>query len=365
MIFDDLNKAPVPTIPKDIKDPPLFAQPLETTKDAFTIELRKFFDRQYQTASRVEEIPTIKKYDISLSSSASSLETAVQLIQKHPSALENLPLIAVLGAVGRNRPMSINNQFVTAVSPRPSVLSSNTEPFILADGQTIQFKTTDVNGNNRVSTIILRQSRFVNMAAATATEVVREINFQALYANGVDSSGKVVLAYGGPGTTGTSGSIEIVGGTAIAALGFTIGQKSEYTNIVPYNRYIQSSNIDVALEVATEDENTRTEITDLIWAFFTFFITDRQSTLYGRSIFDNTISNETYQVIIKPDPSMSGEQEVPRPNTQLDKVYVNRINVSTITMQYIDRAVVLPGTTTPFYLDANGILRDESIPPRN
>jgi hypothetical protein len=112
-----------------------------------------------------------------------------------------------------------------------------------------------------------------------------------------------------------------------------------------------------------EDYNVRTELTDLIWNFFTYQMNDRGYTFLGRSTFDPNIKNETYQIVLKPDPSMSGEQEVPRPGDEKDKLYVNRINVSMTTMQYMDKAVVKPGTTTPLYI--TDINLDESIPDKN
>jgi hypothetical protein len=93
---------------------------------------------------------------------------------------------------------------------------------------------------------------------------------------------------------------------------------------------------------------------------------ERDYTLLGRSIFDPSIPNETYQVIIKPDPSMAGEQEVPRPGDERDKIYVNRLNIPVTTIQYLDKAVIVPGTiNTPLYLDADNIEPDDSIPPKN
>lgn len=362
MIIDDLRKGSIPTIPTDLKDPPRFAQPVETTKDVFTLELQKYTNRQYQTASLIAELPTIKKYDISTNPNESSLETAVRLIQKHPGAVENLPLVAILGAVGRNRPISMNNQTVAVVAVGPSIVGTIAGPFVLTDGMTILYTTVDERGNSHDSTIILRTSRFTSVGAATVDEVIAEINFQALYAHGTNSAGKVEIGFHNLQSGSTGGDIKITGGTALSVLGFTINQQALHTDIIPYRRYIQATNVDVAIEVATEDENTRTELTDLVWAFFTIVMNDRRFTFYGRSTYDSAVTMESYQITIKPDLSMAGEQEVPRPNSQLDKVYVNRINIPVLICQYVDKAVLIPGTTTPFYLNGSNVQSSDLIP---
>ena len=363
--FDNYNRLE-PTVPNDTDDPPRFGQPVETTKDGFVIELRKFFNRAQISSSRLAEIPTIRKFDLSTKPSEGSLETAVRLIQKFPDIQENLPLIAVLGATSRNLPMGISGQYVAAVAPRSTVYSGNTEPFALVDGDTIQFKITTANKEEHTTTIQLRGRTFQDISQATVDEIIKEVRFQSLYASAGNWNGKLGLSFGGPVFPNTvTGDIEIIGGTALAALGFNIGDKALYKDNIPYHRYHQATYIDVAIEVAAEDYNQRTELTDLVWSFFTFYMDNRDYTFLGRTTFDETIPNETYQVIIKPDPSMAGEQEVPRPNDEVDKVYVNRINIPVTTIQYIDRAVLVPGTQTPLYLDSANLEFDKTIPEKN
>lgn len=374
LITDNLEKRPEPTIPDDETDPPRFGQIIETTKDAFVIELKKFFDRNRISNSRLREIPTIKKFDFSFKRNESSYETAVKIIRKMPDIDENLPLVAILAATGRNLPMGIGGQLVAPVSARTYVQGSQIEPFALEDNQTLIYQTTTPQKETLTSVIMFRGHRFDNIAVATAQEVVDEINFQALYARAsIGEGGRINLAYGGPATSplpnGITGDIEIGdedndAGTAAATLGFVAGQKSEYTATTPFNRYHQAMSLDIAIEVVSEDENVRTELVDLVWAFFTFYMDERDYMFLGRSIFDSSIPNETYQVIIKPDPSMAGENEVPRPGDERDKLYVNRLNISVTTLWYTDRAVV-SSNGTPFYLDADGVQYDGTIPGKN
>lgn len=372
IIPDNLNKRPEPTQPDDPNDPPRFAQPIETTKDVFVVELKRFFDRNDISSSRLKEIPNIRKFDISYKKGESSHETAVKIIRKLPDIKENLPLIAVLAATGRNLPMGIGGQYVRSVATRTYVHSSNLGPYALIEGMTLIYRTTTAQKETRTSIVSFRTRAFIDISQATAQEVVDEINFQALYVRAsVAQNGVINIAFGGPADGGNvTGDIEIGddegdAGTAAAILGFVPGQKSEYSATVPSNRYHQATSLDIAMEVVSEDENVRTELCDLVWAFFTFYMDERDYMFLGRSIFDPSIPNETYQVIIKPDPSMAGENEVPRPGgDEVDKLYVNRINISVTTLWYTDRAVV-SSSGAPFYLDADGVEYDESIPQKN
>lgn len=368
-IIDNLNKRPEPTTPKDTLDPPRFSQSTETTKDAFILEIEKFFNREDIPKNRLIEIPTIRKFDISFKSNERSHETAVKIIRKFPELNENLPLIAVLATTGRNLPMGIGGQYVHAVAPNTSITGITKERFVLTNGQTLRFTTITSQKEERYTTIIFRASRFCNVRNATAQEVADEINFQALYARAtVNSCGSIVLSYGGPADKNNTGDI-VIGfdgdaGSAARTLGFTLGQKSEFNSTTPFNRYIQATSLDVAMEIVSEDDNIRTELTDLLWSFFTFYMDERDYMFLGRSIFDPSIPNETYQVIIKPDPVIAGESEVPRPGDEMDKLYVNRINVSVTTMWYTDRAV-LTSNNSPLYYDATSVVQDGTIPQKN
>lgn len=373
MIIDNLNKRPEATVPTDTSDPPRFAQPVETTKDAFVTELKKFFNRAKITQSRLEEIPTIRKFDISLKKNESSHETAVKVIRKLPNINENLPLIAVLGATGRNLPMGIGGQYVMPVAPRTFVASSINNIYNLSgfnQTKTLKFRSVTPQKTIRTTTIVLRDSRFTSLVAATPEEVVKEINFQSLYVKAfVNTDNGISISYGGPADSGKVTGDIMIGdgtdaGTAAAALGFTNNQTALYVNTIPYNRYHQATSLDIGIEIVAEDDNVRTELNDLVWSFFTFYMNDRDYMFLGRTIFDQSVSNETYQVIIKPDPSMSGENEVPRPGDEKDKLYVNRINIGVTTIQYIDRAVVT-ASGTPFYYDAAKVTVDPTIPPKN
>ena len=112
-------------------------------------------------------------------------------------------------------------------------------------------------------------------------------------------------------------------------------------NNIACNRENLAEDFTVSLQVVTESDNVRTELSDLLFDFFTFIMADRQFQFYGRSTFDQDILDETYQIIIKDtDVVLAGEQEIPRPNDQKNKVYINAIQVPVTAIMYTDRILV-------------------------
>jgi hypothetical protein len=170
---------------------------------------------------------------------------------------------------------------------------------------------------------------FASIGAATVDEIIKAINAQALYAVAYKTyAGNLALKAGNYGM-GFPNSITITGGTGRAALGFTINQTDQ--NFGPgkqaMERHCISATISLGLEVVAESENIRT-------------MADRQFQFYGRSVFDESVADEYYQIIIKDsEVQLSGEQETPRLNDPKDKLYINRITVPCIVIQYTDRII--------------------------
>jgi len=370
-INDPLNKGPVPTVPYNLNQPPQFSQATETVKDAFIIEIRNLLNRQYQVPNLLAQMPTVKKYDFSFNPAEKSMKTMATIIRKMPDLIEQLPVIAVLSTTGKNRSTGIGGPYVEVVAAKTSVSTSNNTTFALADGMTLSFQTTTPTKVVNNSTITFFADKFLNIAQATPLEVANCINLFAAHANAqVNLSMGVDLSYGGPLNKSITGDIKITGGTALTALGFTVGQQALYVNSQPYHRYLQTTELTVSMEVGAEDDNTRTELTDLLWGWLNFLMQDKQFTFFGRTLFQPTpsapIPNEVYQVVIGPDASLNGETEVPRPNDDKSKIFINRIDVPVVFMQYIDRQALVPGTTTPLYLDASKVTQNLlTLPPKN
>lgn len=338
----------IATVPDNLKQPVRFGGITELVKDAFVLELRHFFNTQYN-GIRTGELPRVDKYSVALDISVDPLESAVNLVRSYPDITEDLPLIAVLATTGQNLKLGLSNKFTSVTIPAAKVVSNNSGPYALTDGMTL-IVTTQPDGvetNVKTSTYTFRSYMFTNISQATLDEVIYAINFQALYATAFRAQfgSMTTLGLRAGGVSGTSfpNKITVTGGTAMAALGFALNQADQ--NYGPgkqaYERFHIAANLTIGLEVVTESENVRTEITDLLYDFVTFVMADRMFQFYGRSTFDETVLDETYQIIIKDSEiSLTGEQETPRLNDPRDKLYINRVNIPVTAIQYTDRIIV-------------------------
>lgn len=345
------------TIPDDLNQPSKFGAITELVKDTFTLELRHFFNTAY-TQARIGELPRIDKYSVAGDVLTDPLETAINLVRSYPDITEDLPLVAILATTGKAQKLSISDHLTSLVVPTAKVVSSVNGPYVLTDGMTIilESQPDGVVSSLRESTFRLPAFMFASIGAATLDEVIAAINFQALYVKAVKEKVgtdiRLAIQGGGPNGTQFPNKITITGGTALAALGFTVAQTDQNygTGKKAYYRHHIVSDLTVGIEVVTESENVRTDITDLLYDFVTYTLADRMFTFYGRSSFDNTVSDESYQIIIRDNEiTLSGELETPRLGDNRDKLYINRINIPVTAIQFSDRtATNLNGTiTTP------------------
>lgn len=156
--------------------------------------------------------------------------------------------------------------------------------------------------------------------------------------------GTPVLAIRAGGQKGTlfPNVINITGGTALAPLGLVVSQTDQNFGAgkLAYERHHVAADLTVNIEVMAESENVRTDLTDLVYDFFTYVMADRKFQFYGRSIFDDTILDETYQIILKDNEfSFGGDTEVPRPSDNKDKIYVSRLSIPVTAILYSDRII--------------------------
>lgn len=372
----------VATVPDDLNQAPKFGTITELTKDAFILELRHFLNTKY-TNLRLGELPRIDKYSVAVDVNQDPLETAVALIRTYPDIEEDLPLLAVLATTGQNKKLSISDNFTSLTINSAKVVGTVANgPFNLSDGMTIQFTTqpdgvqTYQNGTSAIvsSTMVFRSFMFTDITHATLDEVIYAINFQALYvtayATSPDSQSRQFLAIRAGGLQGTSfpNQITITGGTALAALGLTIGQtdKNFGAGKQAFERHHMAADLVVAIEVVAESENIRTELSDLLYDFVTFVMADRKYQFYGRSVFDSSILDETYQIIIKDNEiAFTGETEIARTNDPKDKIYVNRVMVPVTTIMYTDRIITDKKGNTVTPLINIGLISDDNLPVPN
>lgn len=144
---------------------------------------------------------------------------------------------------------------------------------------------------------------------------------------------------------------------------FTLRSQDHFLNYTPKNRYIQGAQRTIQLLVLTDDDNTRTELFDLIWTWATFTLEEKYFTFHGRSGFEGqTVQNETFQICIVPPVTDGGLSEVPRPGDGTGKIHIGTISLNLILTRYIDRDVFFPGTDTPFIVQPGTLVFNDTLP---
>ena len=345
----------IPTLPLDPNDPFRFSQLIETVKDCFQRELTTYFDyRRSGFQSLKNEIPTIEKYNLGFSSNDAAVETFTHVLLQHPDILEHLPLIAITTASGSNLKLAFGGQFVASVQPPARVKGTKTGPFALQPNDKIAFKTTPNGGPPIISTVLFVPAMFHNLAAATIDEVLVAASLQLLYLTAkktLYSNPVGVLRFDAVGPMATAihpNSIEVLGPpystpNALAELGFVAGTAESTATRNPANRYQLATNLTVGIDLGTESENERRELTDLLVYFFSLEMDKRDFTFYGRSVFDDEFPDEWFQIVLRDQHSLSGEAEIPRQGgsgEQRDLIYINRLQVPVTVIDYVDRELV-------------------------
>lgn len=364
------------TTPDDLNDPPRFAQIVETTKDAFVLELRQFFDRN-QTAQRLDELPTVEKYALGYGPSEDPYETTVSLFQEFPDVLEHLPHVIVTAGGVTNKRMTVGRPIMAQVQLPPRIETGNDGPYALVDGDILQYRTKPNGIDWTTSSVVFKASRFPTanpITAALPLDVARVFNEQGLYAEALAITGTGVrFQVGGPFGNQTPNAFEVLSGTSanvLSELGLTVGQSDDSENPArpPMNRYHMAGEVQVAIDVITTDVNTRRELADLVYSWATFWLERQHFELLGRSGFDESIADEHYQIIVHQEVTMSGEQVVMRPGDQSDKVHIQRVNIPVTSLLYIDRAVLVPSGPAAgdaFIVDSADGELDEDLPTPN
>ncbi|HJQ24874.1 MAG TPA: hypothetical protein VKA60_13230 [Blastocatellia bacterium] len=133
------------------------------------------------------------------------------------------------GNRGRQDPGVWGNRLAVTITDHPratsavpaQIIGANAEPFVLADGQSIQ---VTVNGAAPAVTLTFSSSAFANIGQASAEEVAATINRQtAALRAGVTPNRRVILVSATPGTASRLSVVDGAPPGAAAALGFTAG----------------------------------------------------------------------------------------------------------------------------------------------
>lgn len=344
-VNDRKDLGQISTIPDNLLQRPRFGAITEVTKDAFVTELRHFFSTQ-NNRLRNGELPRIDKYAVSVDPVSDPLATAVSVVRSFPDIAENLPTIAVLAATGKNLKLDLGDKSIGKVIRAAAITSSSAGPYVLADGQTMVIRTYPLGPDEYFdSTYTFRDFMFADITVATPAEVVAAINAQAEFATAyIGSNGGVAIRAGRMyEALHFPNEITVQSGTAVTPLGFSVAQTSSNTggSNVMYSRYHMAADLTISVEILAESENIRTEISDLLYDFMSYVMADRKWQFYGRSIFDSSVLDEYYQIIIRDgEMTFSGESDMARPNDQKDKIYVNRITIPVTSILYSDRILV-------------------------
>lgn len=324
-----------------------FGQMVETVKDAFVIEIQKFFNAR----SRLLEIPNIEKFhfeDPQDLESDDQLLTWTHIIMQYPDLTQRLPLIAITTAAGLQRKLSFGTQFVGVYWKVSEIRTGTFEPFALEGGLILNFETD--RGENSLT---FGADGFVNINSVLAAELAEYINFYApdlqafVYTTTVDDEERRGVAFQPIKTVSVPSFIEIRdSGDLNTIFGIVADTRDDSNDHPPLNRFYYSMNLNVGLDVGAESENTRKELMDLLIVFMQFYMVDRDFQFFGAANMpdqNGEIIPQPFQIILGESQSKSGEAEIPRPEGDgTQKIFVDRYVVPVTMFQFVDRPVIGP-----------------------
>jgi hypothetical protein len=370
------------------QQPAHYAKPLmmiETVKDIFQLELYRYFTTQKEQGLLITEVPTIEKYKITDPTLGQDpFVSSINVIRQLPDIDQKLPIIAITAATGKTRPLGIGNQYVGVVQMPPRVQTKAGPWSIPVNGQVLF-----VTGVGQ--TIISFTSVYVaNFAAMQPAELAAAINSQStiIYATvQVDSSVLIQLVtpksqsiavqpvslFNYTGTVGApsdpSGYASVddyqfsgisLGGSnadASSALGL-VGQSDNINNPArpPMHRFQTAKNIILSCDIGADDDNQRTEITDLLFYFLELRMNYRNFAFLG-----DVTKGQNWQIMFERQATLNGESEIPRPEGDgFAKIYVNRVSIPLVIVDYVDRPAVFVNPVV--YSDEISAAADRPLP---
>jgi|LSQX01.2.fsa_nt_gb hypothetical protein len=334
--------------PLDAKDVFRFSQLNETAKDVFIIELRRFFD--YTTAdglTKIKEIPNIQKFSIGSSSNDVGLETVVRTIISYGDTLSRYPMIAVTSSTYKERRMGIGGNFSGNIQSSASIVSKNKGPWDLTGLPDDAFMTIETApeglGLKRKSTIVLDKRLFnqENLTNLSSMDIARVINkTQALYYNAsYNSDDRFILSAGGVLAKNSDNAITILEGPLLDFFGFEPGDTISTRDLPVKQRYITAADMTINIDVIADDPNTRVALSDIVAAYFSYYIQDHYFQYFGRSYFDpDRDPPELYRIAYMHNFSWSSETVTPRQGgEQFEYIYAVRGSFPIYIEDFIDK----------------------------
>jgi len=323
-----------------------FAEPVETLKDVFAIEVANFF----KSRSKLDEIPNIEKFHFDdpadmEDEQAAQLATWVHIIEQYPDFMQRVPLIAITTASGQQRKLGFGNQFVGVFWNVSLIKSGTFEPFALADELVLNFEVDGV-----ASTLTFDATQFLNINAVSAKDLSEYINWWSpelqateyeTTVNGESRTG-IALQPSNPNIPAVPTSIEILSsGDLNTILGIASGTKSDSRDDPPLHRFQYAMQMTLGLDVGAESENVRKQLVDILGSYLFFYLEERDFTFFGASNMEDAngvITPQRFQIIVGETIAKGGEAEVPRPDGDgTQKIFVDRYSVPVTMLQFLDR----------------------------
>lgn len=343
-------------------------QHVETVKDIMTLELRRYFAGKVSEFKFLTEVPMIEKYKITDGTQdGDPFVSAVQIMRALPDINQKLPLLAITTATGRTKKFGIGGQYAGVVQEPPRV-RTNRGPWNIPENSQVLFTTkvgltlitfttayvadfTKMQPVELMAAINAQSSRLVasimpdssiciqlktpKLSSIAVTPVTAFDYTPTLDAPSPDRFGLMI----GDGFQASGISNSGKNADAATILGL-VGQTDDVFNVArpPKHRYQTAKDLVLNVDIGAEDDNQRTELTDLVSYFFELFLQERDFVLLG-----DTSLGQNWQIAMKCELQLSGESEIPRlEGDQSSKIYINRVSVPLLSIDYVDRVAVMP-----------------------
>jgi hypothetical protein len=148
----------------------------------------------------------------------------------------------------------------------------------------------------------------------------------------------------------------------LSILGLTVGQSDSYLNTAnPVRaRYVSAADMTINIDVVSDSITTRTEVADLVYTFFTFWMEKRRFQFLGRSYQDREVEpEEWWHIGLKSEFSWSTETVTPRAGVEhYDNIYSIRGSIPIFIEDFSDRKIV----TEPRFIQSEDITPTTELP---